>query len=141
MNKSTLDYLKIGLLTLLPGVAMAQHQKPELPYNEKLITLQPEVGGGSPAFHPSAAVRGMKALSDGKVYLVSTDNKSLSAYQGNRLVWKANVVAACPSIVGQHAIRQVTLGPKLISVMVGERTFADVDADTGKIMVADVRKN
>jgi hypothetical protein len=140
MDKQAVKIFKISLLFLLPATALAQHQKPELPYNAKLVTMQPEAGGGKPAFHPSTTVRGMKALSDGKVYLVSTDNKSLSAYQGSRLVWKANVVEACPKIIGKRQIQEVTLGPKTLFVLVGTRTFADVDAATGKITVAEVQR-
>jgi hypothetical protein len=141
MTKQATNALKISLLMLLPGMAFAQHQKPELPYNAKLVTQQPETGAGNPAFSPSPAVKGMKALADGTVYLVSTDNKSLSAYQGSRLVWRTNVVAACPTIIGQHEIKKVTLGPKKIFVMVGERTFAEVNTETGKIMATDVQRN
>ncbi|MBO2009408.1 hypothetical protein [Hymenobacter negativus] len=141
MSKQITKILRVSLFLFLPGIALAQHQKPELPYNASLVTLQPEAGTGNPAFQPSATIRGMKALSDGKVYLVSTDDKSLSAYQGNRLVWKANVVEACPTIVGQHKIRKVTLSPKTLFVVVGTRTFAEVDAATGKIVVADVQRN
>jgi hypothetical protein len=140
MSKQTINLLKISLLLLLPSAALAQHQKPELPYNAKLITLQPEAGAGNPAFQPSASLRGMKALADGKVYLVSPDNKSLSAYQGNRLVWKTNVVEACPTIIGQRKIQKVTLSPKTIFVLVGNRTFAEVDTATGKVVVADVHR-
>lgn len=141
MNKLFARFIKLNLLLFLPVAAMAQHQKPELPYNTKLVKQEPEIGSGNPAFQPSAAIRGMKALADGKVYLVSTDNKSLSAYEGSRLVWKTNVVAACPSIVGQHEIRKVTLSSKTIFVLVGSRTFAEVNAETGQVTVADVQKN
>ena len=82
----------------------------------------------------------MRALSDGKVYLVSTDNKQLLAYQGNRLAWKADVVGSCPAVVGPRKISRVLLGPKVVLVTVGERTFAEVDAATGKVSVADGRK-
>lgn len=141
MSKQTTNLLKVSLLLLLPSAALAQHQKPELPYNAKLITLQPEVGAGDPAFQPSATVRGMKALADGKVYLVSPDNKSLSAYQGNRLVWKTNVVDACPTVVGQRKIQKVTLSSRTLFVVVGNRTFAEVDTATGKVFVADMQRN
>ncbi len=134
--------LKMSLLLLLPATAAtAQHQKPELPYNNSLVRQQPEAGGGNPTFRPSAEVRGMRALSDGKVYLVSTDNQSLSAYLGSRLVWKTNVVSACPTIVGPRQIRAVTLRPRTIFVAVGSRTFAEVDTGTGKVTVAEVQKN
>ncbi len=141
MNISFSKHLKISLLLLVPATAMAQHQKPELPYNSNLVRQQPEAGGGNPTFRPSAEVRGMKALADGKVYLVSTDNQSLSAYRGNLLVWRTNVVSACPTIIGQRQIREVTLGPKTIFVTVGTRTFAEINTQTGKVTAADVRRN
>ena len=125
----------------LPTAAMAQDQKPEAPYNAQLVVRQPEIGAGSPAFVPSAQVRGMKALSDGKVYWVSADNRQLLAYQGNRLAWKADVAGACPQVVGARKISRVALGANTIFVTVGERTFAEVDAVTGKIKVSEVQKN
>lgn len=139
MNKLLIPLITLSLL--LPNAALAQHQKPELPYNARLVKQQPEIGQGNPAFVPSSEIRGMRALADGKVYLVSTDNKSLSAYQGSRLVWKTDVVAACPKVVGRREIRNVTLSSKTIFVKVGDRTFAEVNADTGKVAVADVQKN
>ena len=132
--------LAIALLLALPLAASAQYQKPELPYNAQLIVRQPEIGQGTPAFVPSAQVRGMKALADGKVYLVSTDNKQLLAYQGSRLAWKADVVGSCPTIVGPRKISNVRLGPKTIFVTVGQRTFAEVDTATGSIKVAQAPK-
>ncbi|MCI1186441.1 hypothetical protein MON38_03365 [Hymenobacter sp. DH14] len=139
MHKPTFRFF--ALLLALPTAAMAQDQKPEAPYNAQLVVRQPEIGAGSPAFTPSAQVRGMKALSDGKVYWVSSDNRQLLAYQGNRLAWKTDVVGACPTVVGPRAIRKVTLGTQTIFVRVGERTFAEVNADTGKVTSATVQKN
>ena len=134
--------LKLSLLLLLPATAaVAQHQKPELPYNTNLVKQQPKSGAGNPTFRPSPEVRGMRALSDRTVYLVSTDNQSLSAYQGSRLVWKTNVVSACPTIVGQRQIRKVTLRLKTIFVAVGNRIFTEVNTGTGKVIVAEVQKN
>jgi hypothetical protein len=141
MMKAIPKIYEISLLLLLPATAMAQDQKPELPYNPKLVIRQPEIGLGNPAFVPSAQVRGMKALSDGTVYWVSTDNKQLLAYQGNRLAWRTDVAGACPTVVGQRAIRNVVLSSKTIFVRVGERTFAEVDADTGKVTSTVVQKD
>ena len=129
--------LALGLFLAMPMAASAQEQKPETPYNAQLIVRQPEIGQGAPSFVPSPQVRGMRALSDGKVYLVSTDNKQLLAYQGNRLAWKADVVGSCPAVVGPRKISRVLLGPKVVLVTVGERTFAEVDAATGKVRVAN----
>jgi hypothetical protein len=140
MFKTVFHPLAIGLLLAIPMAANAQDQKPEAPYNAQLIVRQPEIGQDNPSFVPSPQVRGMKALADGKVYLVSTDNKQLLAYQGNRLAWKADVVGSCPAIVGPHKISKVQLGPTTIVVTVGERTFAEVDAATGKVKVTDGRK-
>ncbi|MFC7669958.1 hypothetical protein ACFQT0_23275 [Hymenobacter humi] len=120
---------------------MAQDQKPELPYNAKLVVRQPEVGLGSPSFVPSPQVRGMKSLADGTVYWVSSDNRQLLAYQGNRLAWKTDVVAACSTIIGQPKIRKVVLSSKTIFVTVGDRTFAEVNADTGKVSKSDVQRD
>ena len=132
--------LAIGLLLAMPMAASTQDQKPEAPYNAQLVVRQPEIGQGSPSFVPSSQVRGMKALADGKVYLVSTDSKQLLAYQGNRLAWKADVVSSCPAVVGPRKISKVLLGPTTILVTVGERTFAEVDTATGKVTVGDGRK-
>ncbi|GAA4049751.1 hypothetical protein GCM10022409_40530 [Hymenobacter glaciei] len=140
MFKTHFHSFAIALLLALPVAVSAQDQKPEAPYNAQLIVRQPEIGQGSPSFVPSPQVRGMKALSDGKVYLVSTDNKQLLAYQGNRLAWKADVVGSCPTVVGPRKISKVLLGPKTILVTVGERTFAEVDTATGKVKVADGQK-
>ena len=140
MKNTAFHSFIIGLLTATPLAANAQDQKPEAPYNARLIVRQPEIGQGSPSFVPSPEVRGMKALSDGKVYLVSTDNKQLLAYQGNRLAWKADVVGSCPTIVGPRKISKVSLGPKTILVTVGERTFAEVDTATGKVKVTGGQK-
>ncbi|HEX8328818.1 MAG TPA: hypothetical protein VF629_14855 [Hymenobacter sp.] len=131
----------ISLLLLLPAAAVAQDQKPELPYNANLVIKQPEVGAGNPAFTPSPEVRGMKALADGKVYWVSTDGQSLMAYQANRMVWKADVVAACPAVVGERKIHKVVLGSNTVFVRVGDRTFAEVNTVTGKITPANVQKD
>ena len=139
MFKAHFHSVAFALLTL-PIATWAQDQKPEAPYNAQLIIRQPEIGQGSPSFVPSPQVRGMKALSDGKVYLVSTDNKQLLAYQGNRLAWKADVVGSCPTVVGARKISKVQLGPTVILVTVGERTFAEVDAATGKVRVTDAHK-
>jgi hypothetical protein len=137
MFKTAFYPLVAGLLFVMPMAASAQEQKPETPYNAQLIVRQPEIGQGNPAFVPSPQVRGMRALADGKVYLVSTDNKQLLAYQGNRLAWKADVVGACSVVVGPRRISKVQLGPKTILVTVGARTFAEVDAATGKVTVAN----
>ncbi|MET4075010.1 hypothetical protein ABIB44_002262 [Hymenobacter sp. UYCo722] len=141
MFKTTFHALAVGLLSATPIAASAQEQKPEAPYNARLVIRQPEIGQGNPSFVPSPQVRGMKALADGKVYLVSTDNKHLLAYQGNRLAWQADVVGSCPAVVGPRKISKVLLGPKTILVTVGERTFAEVDTATGSVKVADVPKN
>ena len=140
MFKTAFYPLAIGLLLAIPMAASAQDQKPQAPYNVQLIVRQPEIGQGSPSFVPSSQVRGMKALADGKVYLVSTDNKQLLAYQGNRLAWKADVVGSCPAVIGPRKISKVLLGPTTILVTVGERTFAEVDTATGKVTVAEGRK-
>ncbi|MDB5234583.1 MAG: hypothetical protein JWR44_1576 [Hymenobacter sp.] len=140
MFKLPTNALKIAALLVLPFASLAQDQKPELPYNTKLIRQQPEVGSGEPTFKPSSEIRGMKSLTDGTVYMVSTDNQSLSAYQGSRLVWRTNVVNSCPTIMGQRTIQKVTLSSKTIFVRVGDRTFAEVNAATGKITVSDVQK-
>lgn len=137
MFKTAFHPLALGLLLALSMAANAQDQKPEAPYNAQLIIRQPEIGQGNPSFVPSPQVRGMKALADGKVYLVSTDNKQLLAYQGNRLVWKADVVGSCPTVVGPRKISKVQLGPATIRVTVGERTFAEVDTATGRVKVAN----
>ena len=136
-----LTYSLFIAVLALPTAAMAQDQKPEAPYNAQLVVRQPEIGLGNPTFVPSAQVRGMRALSDGKVYWVATDNRQLLAYQGNRLVWKTDVVGACSQVVGARKISKVVLGTKTIFVTVGERTFAEVDASTGKIKVDGVQKN
>ena len=141
MFKTAFHPLAIGLLLAMPMAASAQDQKPEAPYNAQLVVRQPEIGQGNPSFVPSSQIRGMKALADGKVYLVSTDNKQLLAYQGNRLAWKADVVGSCPAVIGPRKISKVLLGPKTILVTVGERTFAEVDTTTGKVTVAEGRKD
>ena len=141
MHKKVIYLVFSSLLATLPQAATAQDQKPEAPYNAQLVVRQPEAGAGAPAFVPSAQVRGMKALADGKVYWVSADNRQLLAYQGNRLAWRADVVGACPQIIGPRKISKVTLSSNTILVRVGERTFAEVDADTGKTRVAAVQKN
>ena len=141
MFKTVIYFAALSLPVVLPQAATAQDQKPEAPYNAQLVVRQPEIGAGTPAFVPSAQVRGMKALADGKVYWVSADNRQLLAYQGNRLAWRTDVVGACPQVVGPRKISKVTLSPKTIFVKVGERTFAEVDPDTGKARVAEVQKN
>ena len=141
MFKTTFYPLTISLLLATPMAASAQDQKPEAPYNAQLVVRQPEIGQGNPSFVPSPQVRGMKALADGKVYLVSTDNKQLLAYQGNRLAWKADVVGSCPTVIGQRTIRNVVLSSKTIFVRVGERTFAEIDTDTGKVTSVVLQKN
>ncbi len=140
MFSTAFHSLALGLFLALPMAASAQEQKPETPYNAQLIVRQPEIGQGAPSFVPSSQVRGMRALSDGKVYLVSTDNKQLLAYKGNRLAWKADVVGSCPAVVGPRKISRVLLGPKVVLVTVGERTFAEVDAATGKVRVTNEQK-
>lgn len=140
MKRSLHNQLTAILFFILPTAALAQHQKPELPYNSSLVLQQPEAGAGKPSFKPSAKVRGMRALNNGTVYLVSTDNKSLSSYQGNRLMWRTNVVEACANVVGPRAIQEVTLSANTLFVSVGSHTFAEVNATTGKIQVADVQK-
>jgi hypothetical protein len=141
MVNKAFQQLATALLLAVPFAASAQDQKPELPYNAQLIIRQPEIGQGTPAFVPSAQVRGMKSLADGKVYLVSTDNKQLLAYQGSRLAWKADVVGSCPTIIGPRRISKVLLGPKTIFVTVGQHTFAEVDTATGSIKVANGPKH
>ena len=136
MSNTAFHPLAIGLFLAMPMAANAQEQKPETPYNAQLIVRQPEIGQGAPSFVPSPQVRGMLALSDGKVYLVSTDNRQLLAYQGNRLAWKTDVAGACPHVVGARKISKVMLSARTIFVTVGERTFAEVDATTGKVTVA-----
>lgn len=141
MSKKAVHPYALGLLLALPITVNAQDQKPESPYNTQLVVRQPEIGQGNPSFVPSPKVRGMKALSDGKVYWVSTDNRQLLAYQGNRLVWKTDVVSACPTVIGPHAISNVTLSSKTIFVRVAERTFTEVDMDTGKVAFITVQQN
>ncbi|GAB3721487.1 hypothetical protein GCM10027594_01850 [Hymenobacter agri] len=141
MLKTAIHLVALSLLATLPQAATAQDQKPEAPYNAQLVVRQPEIGAGAPAFVPSAQVRGMKALADGKVYWVSADNRQLLAYQGNRLAWRTDVVGTCPQVIGPRKISKVTLSSKTIFVQVGERTFAEVDANTGKTRVAEVQKN
>ncbi|GAB3305227.1 hypothetical protein GCM10027511_18150 [Hymenobacter humi] len=141
MSKPLTNLLALALLIAIPATVVAQDQKPELPYNAKLVVRQPEVGLGSPSFVPSPQVRGMKSLADGTVYWVSSDNRQLLAYQGNRLAWKTDVVAACSTIIGQPKIRKVVLSSKTIFVTVGDRTFAEVNADTGKVSKSDVQRD
>ncbi|MBF9143346.1 hypothetical protein [Hymenobacter properus] len=141
MLKTAFYPVALGLLLALPVAASAQDQKPESPYNAQLVVRQPEIGQGNPSFVPSPKVRGMKALADGKVYWVSTDNRQLLAYQGNRLAWKTDVVGACPTVVGPRAIQNVVLSSNTIFVRVGERTFTEVNPDTGKVTSVTLQKN
>ena len=90
---------------------------------------------GDPSFNVSSRLRGMMGL-EGGVLWVSADRQSLSAYEGSRLLWKTNVVAACPRISGPHEIRTIVSQSSVhvIFFCVGDNTCGEIERKTGKVI-------
>ncbi len=84
----------------------------------------------------------MKGL-NGVVLWVADDNQSLAAYKGEQLLWKTNIASTYPEIIGSREIRAVVSDSPVavIFVVVGERTFAEVDRNTGKVTSVDVQRD
>lgn len=121
------------MLLLLPAMALAQ-QGSKLPYDSKLLMLEPEMGMGQANFKPTAQVRGMRGL-NGVTLWVTANNQSLAAYKGNQLLWKTDLVAACPHATGVREIKAVVSQSPVayIFAVVGDHTFVEVDRKSGKV--------
>ena len=134
-HRETLRRLLLPLL-LLHGLLLARPPKPVLPYDPKLLKQEPpEISMGDPSFNVSSRLRGMMGL-NGVVLWVSSDRQSLLAYEGSRLLWKTNVVAACPRISGPHEIRTIVSQSSVhvIFFCVGDNTCGEIERKTGKVI-------
>lgn len=133
----------VWLLTLAqPATLQAQQSKiPALPYELKLVKQEPEMGMGEPSFKPSRKTRGMKGL-NGVVLWVSTDKKSLSAYEGARRLWKTNVATACSQFAGPHQISTVVSQSPVAVIFIfldKNKIHAEIDRKTGEMSAIGIQ--
>ena len=115
-------------------------------YNMQQVMQEPALDSAEkkPYFKVSPQMRGIKGL-NGIILWVEADNKSLAAYQGDRLLWKTNVVEPCARLAGfegtpeiQTVVSQSTV--HVIFVQVGKNAFAEVDRKTGLISSTDIQQ-
>ena len=123
-------------MLFLPGLLLAQQPKAARPYDPKLLKQEPEMGMGAASFKVSPRLRDMKEI-NGVVLWVSADKQSLSAYEGSRLLWKTNVVAAClhGSGPGETNFIVSESSEAFIFFFVGEsnRIIGEIDRKTGRV--------
>ena len=121
---------------MLPGLLLAQQPEAARPYDLKLLKQEPEMGMGAASFKVSPGLRDMKEI-NGVVLWVSADKQSLSAYEGSRLLWKTNVVAACPHGSGPGETNFIVSESSVafIFFFVGEsnRIIGEIDRKTGRV--------
>ena len=123
-------------MLFLPGLLLAQQPEAARPYDVKLLKQEPEMGMGTVSFKVSHRLRGMKRINS-VVLWVSADKQSLSAYESTRLLWKTNVVAACPHGSGLGEINFIVSVSSVafIFFFVGEgnRIHGEIDRKTGRV--------
>ena len=127
-----------GLLTLHPGAVLAQSAKPA-PYN--LAQVEPDqdrspLGVATEEFKSvhniSAHVRGVR-MANGVVYWVSANQEVLSAYDGNRLLWRVNVAQAFKPAMSQPQVEKLIFASNVIFVVVNKKGFIGVDRKSGSL--------
>lgn len=123
-------------MLFLPGLLLAQQPEAARPYDLKLLKQEPEMGMGAASFKVPPGLRDMKEI-NGVVLWVSADKQSLSAYEGSRLLWKTNVVAACPHGSGPGETNFIVSESSVafIFFFVGEsnRIIGEIDRKTGRV--------
>jgi hypothetical protein len=77
--------------------------------------------------------RGIEAAS-GIIYLVEKNMQTLTAYQNDTILWKANILENYPPpLVGKPEIRFIRLDTNYVFVTFGKHCFANVDISNGSI--------
>jgi hypothetical protein len=67
------------------------------------------------------------------VYFIENDNQTLSAYKNGKLKWKTNIIKVCGKPkVGEPKVRYIKLNEKVIQVIFGKHSMAEVDMQSGK---------
>jgi hypothetical protein len=111
---------------ILSFCLLACRQKPGI-YDQNVLTKSTELHLGI------SEKRGI-ITSSGIVYLVDKDMKTLTAYQKDKILWKANIIERYGQpLNGKNEIEFIRLEQNYISVSFSKRCKANVDIITGKI--------
>ncbi|OGX90561.1 hypothetical protein [Hymenobacter coccineus] len=125
-------------LVLLPTATFAQQSK-ALVYEKTQVEPDQEsspLGVATDEFKGihviSASVRGVRGA-NGVIYWVSKDKATLSAYEGEQLLWRTNVGKAFKADFAQPKIEKLVFASNVIFVSVSKNGFAEVDRKTGQV--------
>ncbi len=134
-----------GLLTLLSGGVLAQTSKP-LPYNPAQVEPdqdQSPLGVATEEFKGihvvSPQVRGVQ-MANGDVYWVSSNQEVLSAYHGNRLLWRVNVAQAFKPAIAQPRIEKLVFASNVVFVFVNKKGAIEVERQSGRLSPTTIYK-
>jgi hypothetical protein len=94
-------------------------------YDEKKVTKKTEL---------NLAFSDYRGIEDKEtVYFIENDNQTLSAYKNGKLKWKTNVIKVCGKPkVGEPKVRYIKLNEKVIQVIFGKHSMAEIDMQSGK---------
>lgn len=94
-------------------------------YDEKKVTKKTEL---------NLAFSNFRGIEDKEtIYFIENDNQTLSAYKNGKLKWKTNIIKVCGKPkVGEPKVRYIKLNEKVIQVIFGKHSMAEVDLQSGK---------
>ncbi|WP_143069813.1 hypothetical protein [Hymenobacter actinosclerus] len=117
-----------------PGKALAAGSS----YDVRLLIREPDPALGNASFKPSARLRGLQG-DDGVVYWLSADRQTITAYQGKKTLWAANVASALPkNAPGPLTVRQMAWCSNALFFSVGESGYVELDRQSGKVNQAGI---
>lgn len=71
---------------------------------------------------------------DGTIYLSEKDGVTISAYRGDSVLWKVNVIQACHDTFTENAIiRAISLKDGVIDITFGKHSYATLETSTAKV--------
>ncbi len=69
---------------------------------------------------------------DNLVFYIEKDNRTLTAYKNNKILWHTDILASCDTpLIGKPEVRYIKI-EKYILVTVGKHSFVEVDITNGK---------
>jgi hypothetical protein len=112
-------YLIVLFLTMYKGFTQNKL------YDEQKVTKKIEL---------NLALSNFRGIEDKEtIYFIENDNQTLSAYKNGKLKWKTNIIKVCGKPkVGEPKVRYIKLNEKVIQVIFGKHSMAEVDMQSGK---------
>lgn len=70
---------------------------------------------------------------DNLVFYVEKDNRTLTAYKNNKILWYTDVVAICDTpLIGRPELRYIKIEKNYIMATIGKHSFVEVDISNGE---------